>query len=59
MIKVKRFMKRGKLFLKIFKYLPGAHWKMQLQQYGKISSKVPALADELWANELAFRRFLF
>ena len=51
-------MKRGKLFLKIFKYLPGAHWKMQLQQYGKISSKVPALADELWEVMNDNRKFM-
>lgn len=51
-------MKKSKLFLKLCQYIPGAHWQMQLRQYGKISSKVPALADEVWELMNSNRKFM-
>ena len=51
-------MKFGKLFLTICKHLPAPHWQMQLQQYNKISNKVPELASEVWNFMNDNRKFM-
>ncbi|MBE6402685.1 MAG: hypothetical protein E7039_03050 [Lentisphaerae bacterium] len=51
-------MKFGKLFLTICKHLPAPHWQMQLQQYNKISNKVPELAGEVWNFMNDNRKFM-
>ena len=51
-------MKPVKLISALFKHLPAPHLQMQLEQYAKISSKVPALANEAWQLMNDNRKFM-